>query len=97
MLYASIAVDTQAMPFVEPLLALLRQMVWPCFWLIVCFGWKKDIRRVVSALINLLDRAISVKFWSVQLEIQPPEAVEALQDPGAEIEYVVGERIRSTK
>jgi hypothetical protein len=73
MLQTGSTIPVSVAPLLELGLPLLRELVWPVFWLIVIFARRSDIRGLLSALIGLLNRVNSVKFKGLELGICPPE------------------------
>jgi hypothetical protein len=63
-----------ASPLLEQMMPLLRELVWPLFWLVVIFASKLDKTGLISAIIGLINRVQLVKGWGVTVKILPPES-----------------------
>lgn len=70
----------QATPTLEYLAPILKEAVWPIFWILVTALWRKDIRKFATALIGIIDRIVKLKIGEhIELVATlPPESAPSL-------------------
>ncbi len=73
MLQTGNTIPVPVAPLLGQWIILLKELVWPVFWLIVIFYFKSGIRGLLSALIDLLNRVVKVKGLGVEIGVLHPE------------------------
>jgi hypothetical protein len=77
---------SQAAPLFSQVLDLIRMLVWPVFWIYVIERWKRQIRQLISSLLDMISRIINMKLnaagASLEIATIAPEGVRGhIVDP----------------